>query len=149
MMVGLPTHICITRPQCVNLLAPGRCSSIFKYVLFKHFIWTNMWNSICEIVLIWIPMGLIDNKSALDQVMAWCHQATSHYLEQCWPSSATPYGVTRPQWVNSLRRHKIDAILQTTFSNAISSMKMFEFWLISRWSLFLKVQLTIFEHWFR
>ena len=34
--------------------------------------------------------------------MAWCHQATSHYLNQCWPRSLTPYSVTRPQWVNSL-----------------------------------------------
>ena len=31
--------------------------------------------------------------------MAWCHEATSHYLSQCWPSSLSPYGVTRPQWV--------------------------------------------------
>ena len=33
--------------------------------------------------------------------MAWCHQATSHHLSQCWPRSMSPYGVTRPQWVNS------------------------------------------------
>ena len=33
--------------------------------------------------------------------MAWCHQATSHYLSQCWPRSVSPYGVTRPQWVNA------------------------------------------------
>ena len=33
--------------------------------------------------------------------MAWCHQATSHYLSQCWPRSLSPYGVTRPQWVNN------------------------------------------------
>ena len=31
--------------------------------------------------------------------MAWCRQATSRYLNQYWPSSPTPYGVTRPQWV--------------------------------------------------
>ena len=37
----------------------------------------------------------------LVQVMAWCRQATSHYLSQCWPRSLSPYGVTRPQWVNS------------------------------------------------
>ena len=30
----------------------------------------------------------------------WCPQATSHYLSQCWPSSMSPYGVTRPKWVN-------------------------------------------------
>ena len=31
--------------------------------------------------------------------MAWCRQATSHYLSQCWPRSLSPYGFTRPQWV--------------------------------------------------
>ena len=36
--------------------------------------------------------------------MAWCRQATSHYLSQCWPRSLSPYGVTRPQWVNLLGR---------------------------------------------
>ena len=33
--------------------------------------------------------------------MAWCHQAPSHYLSQCWPSSMSPNGVTRPQWVSN------------------------------------------------
>ena len=46
-------------------------------------------------------------------------------------------------------RDKIEAILQTTFSNAISWMKMFEFRLKFQWSLFLKVQLKIFQHCFR
>ena len=32
--------------------------------------------------------------------MAWCHQATSHYLSQCWLRSMSSYGVTRPQWFN-------------------------------------------------
>ena len=39
--------------------------------------------------------------------------------------------------------------LQTTFSNAFSSIKMFEFRLNFQWSMFPKVQLTIFQHWFR
>ena len=43
----------------------------------------------------------------------------------------------------------MDAFLQTTFSSAFSSMKMFEFWLRFHWSLFLSVKLTIFQHWFR
>ena len=42
------------------------------------------------------------------QVMAWCRQATSHYLSQCWPRSLSPYGVTRPQWV------KFDGLFQTS-----------------------------------
>ena len=48
-----------------------------------------------------MPQDLTDDKSTLVQVMAWCRQATNHYLSQCWPTSLSPYGVTRPQWVNS------------------------------------------------
>ena len=53
--------------------------------------------------------------------MAWCRQATSHYLSQCWPRSLSPYSVIRPQWVNhfcgeSLRRSvNIDFTDLTTF----------------------------------
>ena len=46
-----------------------------------------------------MPLDLTDDKSTLIQVMAWCHQATGHYLSQCWPRSMSPYDVTRPQWV--------------------------------------------------
>ena len=49
-----------------------------------------------------MPLDRTDDKSTLVQVMAWCHQATSHYLNQCWPRFMSPCGVTRPQWVNSL-----------------------------------------------
>ena len=45
-------------------------------------------------------------------------------------------------------RDKMDAISQTTFSNAFSWMKMFEFRLQFHWSLFPRVQLTIFQQWF-
>ena len=56
----------------------------------------------------------------------------------------------RPYWyLTHWGRDKMDAISQTTFSNAFSWMKMCEFWLTFQWSLFLGVQLTIFEHWFR
>ena len=41
------------------------------------------------------------------------------------------------------------AIFQTTFWNAFSWMKMLEFRLKFHWSLFLRVQLTIIQHWFR
>ena len=51
-----------------------------------------------------MPLDLTDEKSTLVQVMAWCHQATSHYLSQCWPRSMSPNGVTRPQWVNVLKQ---------------------------------------------
>ena len=46
-------------------------------------------------------------------------------------------------------RDKMAAILQTTFSNIFSWMKMYEFRLRFHWSLFLSFELTIFQHWFR
>ena len=56
----------------------------------------------CEIVLRWFSLDLTDDKSTLVQVMAWCRQATSHYLSQCWPRSVSAYGVTRPQGVKTI-----------------------------------------------
>ena len=46
-------------------------------------------------------------------------------------------------------RDEINNISQMTFSNVFSSLKMFEFRLKFHWSLFPRVQSTIFQHWFR
>ena len=51
--------------------------------------------------------------------------------------------------VNSSHLYKMATISQTTFWNAFSWMKMFVFCFKFHWSLFLRVQLTIFQHWFR
>ena len=52
------------------------------------------------LALMWIPQNFTNEKLTLVQVMAWCHQATSHYLSQCWPRFISPYGITRPESVN-------------------------------------------------
>ena len=59
-------------------------------------------------------------------------------------------------WVFSLHsaltlwgRDEMAPILQTTLSNAFSSMKKFEFWLKFHWNLSSSIQLTISQHWFR
>ena len=44
---------------------------------------------------------------------------------------------------------KMDAIFQTTFSNTFSWMKIYEYRLKVHWRLFLGVELTISQHWFR
>ena len=59
------------------------------------------WGISCEIALIWMSFDFTDDQSTLVQVMAWCHQAPSHYLGQCWPRSLMPYGVTRPQFAKT------------------------------------------------
>ena len=50
----------------------------------------------------WMSPVLTDDTPTLVQVMAWCCQATSHHLNQCWPRSMSPNGVARPQWVNAI-----------------------------------------------
>ena len=40
------------------------------------------------------------NIVTLVPVIAWGRQATSHYLDQGWPRTMSPYGFTRPQVVN-------------------------------------------------
>ena len=44
----------------------------------------EIFSSSYEIALRCMLQNLSDDKSILVQVMAWCHQATSHYLSQCW-----------------------------------------------------------------
>ena len=65
----------------------------------------GVWRISCEIALIWMSLNFTDDQSTLVQVMAWCRQATSHYLNQCWPRSLPPYGVTRPPWVDEWIAH--------------------------------------------
>ena len=80
----------------VNSLAPGKFEWNSKHEIFKQI---DGWGISCDIALIWMSLGFTDDQSTLVQVMAWCRQATSHYLSQWWPRSMSPYGVTRPQWV--------------------------------------------------
>ena len=82
-----------------NTLAPRKFVWNFRHVIFKQILVVDSWGISCEIALIRMSLDLTDDRSTLVQVMAWCRQATSHYLNQCWPRSLPPNGVTRPQWV--------------------------------------------------
>ena len=63
--------------------------------------------------------------------------------------SSTRYSTTADWIINTLRLRQMAAISQTTLSNPFSWMKIFAFRLKFHWSLFLRSQLTIFQHWFR
>ena len=78
MTVSLSTHICVTRPQWVK-----------KKIIFKLSWWIDILSACCENVRRMLQNS-IDDKSTLVQVMAWCRQAPSHYLNQCWPRSPKP-----------------------------------------------------------
>ena len=88
-----------------------------------------------------MPLDPTDDKSTLVQEMAWCHQATSHYLCQCWSRSMLPYGITRPHWVKQqssgdgghLRNHWI-----WDLTNKVVGYQ--QFLIIFHWDLALAVE---------
>ena len=87
------------------------------------------------------------------------HHGSHTVVSKCWPFCPGLIGlkycyIHLGQIHNSYvlthwGRDKMDAISQTTFSSAFCWTKMFEFRIKFHWSLFLRVQLTIFQHWFR
>ena len=91
----------VTGPRRVNLLAPGRCGNNFTSVIFM--LQVGFLNNSCEIALGCISQNPFNDKSTLFHVMAWYHQATSHYMKQCRPWSILPYGVIRPGRVKIFR----------------------------------------------
>ena len=66
-----------------------------------------------------------------------------------WSREIMAQSIQRSRPINTLRPRQMDAISQTTFSNAFSWMKMHEIRLRYHRSLYLRFELTIFQHWFR
>ena len=93
-------------PDCS--LATGRYGCYFKDVISNLVLLIDdIFRPSYDNALRWMLRDLTDDRSALVQVMAWCHQATSHFLGQCWPRFLWPYSVTRPGWVKILFTHKL------------------------------------------
>ena len=90
--------------KSINSLSPGKFEWKFPQVIFRLINSViEGWGISCEIAIRWKSLDLTDDKSTLVMIMAWCSQATSHYLNQCWPRSMLPYGITKPWWVHSFR----------------------------------------------
>ena len=85
-MVNCSGSVChwILWQKHINM-STGKYGSNFKSVIFKLIIQNSSMGFRCLIALRWMPQDLTDEKSTLVQVIAWCHQATSHNLSQCWP----------------------------------------------------------------
>ena len=71
----------------------------------------------------------------------WYWKLSPNYCQQM------PHSL--PKRLTHWDRDNMAAIFQTIFSNAFSWMKIYAFRLKFHWSLFLRVKLTIFQHWFR
>ena len=86
-----------------------------------------------EIALRWMSQNTFDDKPSLVRVMAWCRQAASHYLSQCWLRAMPLYGVTRPQWVNERRHAYIIKVLANERQFYICNI--FSHWLRLCWDI--------------
>ena len=105
-------------------------------------------SSISSIVInITIAIVIIILLAALNALRMWCHCV--RYAKQLHRIfTQTDLNIVL-LLLTHWGRTKMAAIFQTTFSRAFSSMKMLDFRLKFHWSLFLRVQLPIFQHWFR
>ena len=100
MMVLLPTHICVTRPQWVNTLRRrhnGRhfADNILKCIFLNEHVWIPI-----KISLKFVPEGPINYIPALVQIMAWRRPGDKPLSEPMMVKLPTHLFVTRPQCVN-------------------------------------------------
>ena len=131
-------------------------SSLRNYLIekniFEHFLkwllsnWHELLNRAAA-SYVWIPFCLscVFGKLYIHRFITEVITYKAIIWQHKWDNAecSTSYQLTH--W----GRDKMDAISQTTSSSAFSWMKMFEFRLKCQWSLFLRAQLTIFQHWFR
>ena len=61
-------------------LASVPCGGNVENIILKLIIESTSMGTYCEIALKWMPRNVTNDKSTLLLVMAWCQQATSHYL---------------------------------------------------------------------
>ena len=73
------------------------CSCDIAVMFQIHF--TDISSMSYEIDQWWTPQGQLDDNSILVKIMARCHQAPSHYLNQCWQRFMTSWSTIGPQTI--------------------------------------------------
>ena len=128
---------------------PERCGSNFTSVFFTL---------IYEPISCALPVKLVSgecHKTSMITILHWYRKLLGDVRQQgiTWANVDQDLCHHRaPQGHNGLThwgRDKMAAVSQTTLSNPFSQMKMLEFQLRFHWSFFLRVQLIIFQHWFK
>ena len=153
-----------SRPQCVNSTerieckgAPNNNPMHSMYILWMYKIDDNSWYPHFQTESYWPPFSRRNFQICFlvwpSCILIWI---SLKFVTRCLINNDKPASVkivscrrTDDRPLNTMRPRKMDAISLTTFSNAFSWMKMFEFRLKFHWSLFPRVELTIFQHWFR
>ena len=109
--------------------------------------WSNLMLQPCMIGMMWTWVS----RSAGNRKHYWCEWKLHGTVSLIWASHSWGY----QQWwsgmtpLTHLPLDKMVTFSQTIFWDEFSWMKNFVFWLKFHWSLFLRVQLTTTQHWFR
>ena len=123
----------------------NQCWPTINEILWHPFQVSSTW-----ILKIWIPKLCLkfthQNKMRSNQYLPGRNEFKTKSMSL---PPTSQWHIVPHHWLTHWGRDKMVAIFQTTFSNAFSWMKMFKFRLKFHWSLFPRVQLTIFQHWFR
>ena len=102
-----------------------------------------------KISMKFVLKGPINNFPALVQIMAWRRPKDKPLFEPMMVSLPTHIWVARPQWVNILRQWQSGRDIPDNIFKCICLNGNVEFWLKFHWSLYFRVQLTIFQYCFR
>ena len=132
---------------CLNSPPFWSVLNVFIWCKAMHNTWLMQ---ICGKVLIGASFGKVNMKGVKHWGCALTHQhggviftnAETMVLFISWPFPTFPV-------FNSFPLDKMATISQTIFSDAFSWMKSFVFWEVCYWNLFVRVESTIFQHWFR
>ena len=112
---------------------------------FEYIHWKNLkYNFHFQVLFQWSIWQTVTIGSC--NGIAWSKLQTITRTRNSW---ITHTCITNPQWVNSSCSGKMTAVSQTKTSNAFSWFNIFVFWFECHWRLFLSVQLTVSQHWFR
>ena len=129
-------HVYLGHPAVTWMAGTGRwplnsgnlISSIWEVLLTFNYTKAGAWDNVTK----------YEGLKSFTKIPMKLHYPKMESSTWCWRPQLTHWG-----------RDKMADISQTTFSHVFSSMKMFEFRLKFHWSLFLRVQLTKFQHCFR
>ena len=86
----------------VNSVFPEICGYNLELLNFKLILMTDTMSISRDIARRRMPQDLTNGYSMLAQVLAWCRQATSHYLNQCWSIFMSSRAEFRAGWFADL-----------------------------------------------
>ena len=138
------------RQWLVACSAPSH--NLNQYSLIVNWTLRNklQWNSFIKIQILSFKKNEFENVASRKLFWKCCLQNDGHFVQaSIFELILARLVLYRVVNLTHLPLNEMATISQTIFLDAFSWIKKIVFWLKFHWSLFLRVQLTIIQHWFR